>query len=187
MMFLDLLLLPQLFLLKIIKFIFTVSIWSSSCIVLVWFLFLCYGHFCFFCFYKLLWSDWSCCSPHTSSHRLGIVWVDGWNCNNCSPSLWVLWQVFSNFFHCICVPLLLSLVCQTLVLVKLSIIADWALWSSTPFAKPNTCSLVISGLSMALGRSLIISVSISLSLSPCMNCSFNFFLPLYNYILPLPA
>ena len=99
--------------------------------------------------------------------------LSGWNCKNCSPSLWVLWHMFVHFSHCIWVPLLLSLPCQTLVMVKPSIIADWALWASTLFAQPNTCSLVISALSLALVSSLIISASISLSLSPCMNCSFN--------------
>ena len=70
-------------------------------------------------------------------------------------------------------PFAIFTLSNSFVLLKLAIIADWALWALTLFVQPNTCSLIMSALSLALVSSLIISVTISLSLIPCMNCSFN--------------
>ena len=97
-------------LLKIIDFIFTMSIrsswcWSGSCSRSWAVLFLP--------LLQTSLSGWPCHIQHASSHRLGNVWVEGWNHNICNSALWVFWHVFVVFWDCVSVSLLLSLSCQT--------------------------------------------------------------------------
>ena len=74
---------------------------------------------------------------------------------------------------CLCPPFIAFILSNSFVLLKLVIIADWALWASTLLAQINTCLLFTVVPFLALLSSLIISASISLSLSLCTNCSFH--------------
>ena len=89
------------------------------------------------------------------------------------------------FSYCLCPPFTVFILSKSSISPKLVIIIDWVFGASTIFDQANTCSYATSESYSVLMSSLIITSSLSLSLSPCVDCSF-YCLFLCNYLLQLP-
>ena len=111
---------------------------------------------------------------HTSFHKPGIIWVDNWNHSTCMSVSRVLWSIFvvASCFALVLCFFFLLIFCQSPLFFMFSRIADCAFSASTFLAHTRTCSL--SALSFSsIFELFIISILMSLSFSPCINCSFN--------------
>ena len=97
-----------------------------------------------------------------------------------SLSVLVLWQMVLHF------PALSSFIMsKSFVSLKLSNITVCGLWASSLLAYSSTWLFGTTWVSLMAVRAHIISINNSLSFRLWMNCSFNSYLFLYNYILPL--
>ena len=130
-------------LIKLMEFIFTASIWSSS-----WYWSGSrFGTILLFMLLQMsLKSGWSCCTLHISYHMPGTIWLNGWNHNNGNSASQVLWHVFAFLSQFVSAPFSLSLSYHTLVSFKLFIIVEWA-FGPHFFAHARHCTLVTSLLS----------------------------------------
>ena len=100
-------------------------------------------HDCLSCFYTLLWNSQFCCILCMSSHMPATVSRDGCYHSICTSG-------FAGVFVCVCL-LGLSLcvfftifsLSNSFTSVRLFMMVDWALCTSTLFAQDNTSLLVI--------------------------------------------
>ena len=81
----------------------------------------------------------------------------------------------ASFYFIKCTVLSLTLLhgVEFFIFFFASVSTFWALWASTPLVKFNTCLLVISFASLTAVSYPVISVIISSSFMPFMNCSFD--------------
>ena len=112
---------------------------------------------------------------HLSICWAGTVCVGEWNYNMCISVLQAFWFVLTVASHLGFILCFLQIFCQSLLFFffKFSRKTGYVFWASALLAHARTCSLFTFSFSSTCFSSFIISMLMSLSFSPCMNCSFN--------------